>query len=203
MEPVEHAYVARCTTSTSVHNHDFLGDLLQTAGGRLLRRRRSVAHSGEWEAVESRVDLIKELAKLKSAGPVERVLQRGERMTVEAGTATVSLLYPRPMLGEVPTGHPADRIYNALWGWPEVEAVLSCWVCSQPYAVRTTRLADDKPIQLYVHRMLGRLGEPRREECDGCGLPPTHHDSLEKWFDYWREHYGDAKPPQMLNGYFI
>ena len=114
--------IARCTISGFVHGYVFEGELVQTADGRLVRRRRNEfgppLDDLAFEAVEPPVDLRAELDRLRSAPPLVRPDRRFARLVVRVGSDAIELVYPRPFDGDVQTDHPADRLYAALWDWP-------------------------------------------------------------------------------------
>ena len=82
----------------------------------------------------------------------------------------------------------------------EFEVVLSCGMCSQPFAVPAARLALANVINLPQHGMVGPMGEPSRGECRGSSLPPMQHRSRAEFESWWRKHHGDVLAPEVLDG---
>ncbi len=116
------AVAARCTISGAAHGYLFEGELVQTIHGRLMRRRRNEfgppLDKLNFEPVAAELDLRLELERLRVASPLVRPDHRIAHLELRVGKDTVSLQYPRPLVGDVPTDHPADRLYAALWDWP-------------------------------------------------------------------------------------
>jgi hypothetical protein len=82
----------------------------------------------------------------------------------------------------------------------EFEAIISCGMCSQSFAMPAGRTAMAKNIHLPQHPMLGPMGEPPRGVCRGSGLPPMRHRSRAAFDSWWRKHHGGALAPDVLDG---
>jgi hypothetical protein len=113
---------ARCTISGTAHGYLFEGELVQTVQGRLLRRRRNDLGPPlaelRLEPVDAVLDLRLELDRLRDAPPLVRPDHRWARLELRVGAEAVVIQYPRPLIGDSPTDHPADRLYTVLWEWP-------------------------------------------------------------------------------------
>jgi hypothetical protein len=114
---------ARCTMSFAVHGYLFEGELIQTVRGRLLRRRRNELGPRLTELplrpVGAALDLRRELVRLRSAPPLERPGRRVAHLELRAGADAVVITYPRPLISDSLTDHPADRLYDIVFEWPD------------------------------------------------------------------------------------
>lgn len=95
---------------------------MQTVDGRVLRRRRNdlgpPLSQLLFEPVDAVIDLHREFDQLRSAPPLVRPDHRIARIELRIGGKQLAMDYPRPLIGDAPTDHPADRLYAALWDWP-------------------------------------------------------------------------------------
>jgi len=120
------AVAARCMISGTAHGYLFEGELVQTLNGRLLRRRRNdlgpPLATLRFEPVAGPVcgpvDLRLALDRLRDAPPLVRPDHRWARLELRVGAQSIAIDYPRPLIGDSPTDHPADRLYTVLWEWP-------------------------------------------------------------------------------------
>lgn len=118
--------IARLWMRQYAHDYAFEGELVQTEDGRLLRRVRNDlgAKSLEavpWMPVTIQLDLRAELANLRAAPPLTRPERRVADLRLTVGEQSLELRVPRPLIGDLQTKHPIDRLYAALWGWPPAE----------------------------------------------------------------------------------
>lgn len=120
--------IARCTMAGAAHGYRFEGELVQTVDARLLRRCRNELGPPlaelAFEPVDADLDLRIELARLRASPgsrnhrPLARRDRRVVQLELRIGRDVIKIAYPRPVIGDVRTDHPADRLFAALWGWP-------------------------------------------------------------------------------------
>lgn len=113
--------VASCCIRGGAHGHLVVGELLQTADGRFLRRCWADGLTAEppLEEVQLAIDLCAELQALRRAPALAREgADRWAELEARVGGERLTVRYPRPLIGDSQTDHPVDRLYDAIFGWP-------------------------------------------------------------------------------------
>lgn len=113
--------VASCFIRGGMHGYLMVGELVQTADGRLLRRAWAdgLTEAPPLEEVQLEIDLRAELQALRRAPELVRPgSRRVAELEARVGEEILTIRYLRPLIDDRQTDHPADRLYDAIFGWP-------------------------------------------------------------------------------------
>jgi len=77
------------------------------------------------EELVSTIDLAVELARLRREPVPERPNHRVARLELSVGSDSLVVIFPRPLIGDVQTDHPVDRLFAAIFGWPSASRPVS------------------------------------------------------------------------------
>ena len=112
--------VGRCRITSGAHGYHIVAELVQTEDGRLLCRMTNdfspPLENQPFVPAAAQLDLRAELAALRTAGPLQRPAHRFARLEVRVGDESFEGMFTYPQHGDTPIDHPAERLFNAVFG---------------------------------------------------------------------------------------